>query len=177
MKDESIYNLWTQFINNDKYKKYFISNETSWKQTLNQLREYINKHDKLPSTHNENNTIKILGTWLSTQKTNYEKKTHIIKNESIYNLWTQFINDDKYKQYFINNKTSWKQNLNLVKNYIDKNNKLPPTRDKNDTTKKLAKWIYHQKHNYENELCIMKTKTIYNLWTEFVNDTKYRKYF
>jgi hypothetical protein len=23
MKDENIYNLWTEFINNDKYKKFF----------------------------------------------------------------------------------------------------------------------------------------------------------
>jgi len=31
MANEEIYKIWTDFINNDKYKKYFISNEDSWK--------------------------------------------------------------------------------------------------------------------------------------------------
>jgi hypothetical protein len=177
MKNESIYNLWTQFINDDKYKKYFISNETSWKQTLNELQKYINKHNKTPSQYNKDNTIKILGNWLYAQKNNYKKKIYIMKNESIYNLWTQFINDDKYKKYFISNETSWKQTLNQLQEYINKHDKTPSQHDKNDTIKILGYWLNRQITNYLKKIQIMKNESIYNLWTQFINDDKYKKYF
>ena len=47
--------------------------------------------------------IKILGYWLITQITNNKKKIEIMKDEKIYNLWTEFINDGKYKIYFQKN--------------------------------------------------------------------------
>ena len=31
---------------------------------------------------------------------NYKTKKEIMSNEEIYNLWTEFINNDKYKPYF-----------------------------------------------------------------------------
>jgi len=30
MNDENIYNLWTEFINNNKYKKFFEDNNIIW---------------------------------------------------------------------------------------------------------------------------------------------------
>jgi hypothetical protein len=41
-----------------------------------------------------------MGQWIGTQQTNYKKKDNIMKNEEIYDKWTDFINDDKYKKYF-----------------------------------------------------------------------------
>ena len=35
MKDEHIYNLWTEFINDDKYKKFFEDN--IWINKLNEV--------------------------------------------------------------------------------------------------------------------------------------------
>ena len=45
-----------------------------------------------------------MGIWISRQKKNYNidinKCKEGIKNEEIYNKWTEFITDNKYKQYF-----------------------------------------------------------------------------
>ena len=49
---------------------------------------------------NKNKDIKTLGYWLSDQLTDYNKKEHLIKNKERYIYWINFINDDKYKQYF-----------------------------------------------------------------------------
>ncbi len=46
-----------------------------------------------------------------------------MKNTMIYNTWTDFINDDMYKEYFLDNNTIWFNSLELVKSYIDKNKK------------------------------------------------------
>ena len=43
---------------------------------------------------------KKMGKWLSHQITNYKTREHIMKNDTIYNLWIDFINSDKYKKYF-----------------------------------------------------------------------------
>ena len=58
MTNEEIYKIWTEFINSDKYKEYFISNENSWKLKLNELKKYIDDNNKRPSTHDKNKQIK-----------------------------------------------------------------------------------------------------------------------
>jgi len=177
MKTETIYDTWTEFINDNKYKKYFISNEDAWLNNLNLVKKYIDENNKTPSTHDKNKDTKILGTWLSAQTTNYNKKEYIMKTETIYNTWTEFINDNKYKKYFISNEDAWLNNLNLVKKYINENNKRPSSEDKNKDTKILGSWISTQTKNYNRKKDIMKTENIYNTWTEFINDNKYKNYF
>ena len=103
MKNEEMYNKWTKFINEPKYKKYFQSNEDSWYYSLNQVIEYIDKNNKKPSRSDNNEIIKRFGDWISNQQKNYKKKTEIMKNEEIYNKWTEFINDAKYKPFFKSN--------------------------------------------------------------------------
>ena len=37
MQDENIYNLWTEFINDNKYKKFFEDNNIIWINKLNEV--------------------------------------------------------------------------------------------------------------------------------------------
>ena len=177
MKDESIRKLWEDFINDIKYKKYFENNEQIWINKLNEIKNYINENNKRPSSEDKNHEIKILGNWLIEQKKNYNKNEQIMKNESIKKLWEDFINDDKYKKYFKINKQLWKNKLNEVKNYIDLNNKLPSQRDKNQEIKILGNWLHKQTTNYNKNKNIMKDESIRKLWTDFIDDNKYKKYF
>ena len=101
MKNEEIYNKWTEFINN--YKIY--SNEDSWIESLNQAKKYIDENNKRPSSEDKNTEIKTLGIWICVQKRNYNKKECIMKNEEIYNKWTEFINN--YKIYFRSNEDNY----------------------------------------------------------------------
>ena len=63
----------------------------------------MNTNNKRPSDCDKNKNVKQLGHWIGMQLHNYKKKEQIMKNEEIYNKWTDFVNDDKYKQYFISN--------------------------------------------------------------------------
>ena len=100
MKKEEVYNQWTDFINDDKYKEYFLDNDIIWNNNLEKVKKYIDDNKKRPSESNKDKEIKTLGSWISTQQNNYKTKSQIMSSEEINNKWTDFINDDKYKEYF-----------------------------------------------------------------------------
>jgi len=183
MKTEEIYNLWRKFINNKKYKIHLMSNEEIWVNNLDLTKEYIVVNNKLPPRDTKVQTVDggSLIKWIGTQKRKFTKCIEVMKNEDIYNLWGDFINDEKYKIHLMSNEEIWKNNLDLAKEYIKVNNKLPPRRDKKVKTVNggcLGKWIDTQKRKYNPEFtkCIevMKNEEIYNLWGEFINDEKYK---
>ena len=183
-KCNEIHILWTHFLQDVKYKEYFLNNDEIWKQKLQDVKKYIDKHQKSPSQEDKDKTIKSLGRWLGTQKTNYDnnisKCNEIMKNKEIHISWTEFTQDNKYNKYFLNNDEMWKQKLQDVKDYIDKNQKLPPHEDKNKNIQSLRIWFRRQKKNYDNDISkskyIMKNEEIHILWTEFIQNVKYQKY-
>ena len=97
-----------------------------------------------------------------------------MKNDEIYTLWNEFINDARYKKYFdLDNVRDWKIKLEELKNFIDTNN-AKPHRIKN---KELNCWIYTQLKNEKERKQIMKNNEIYTLWTEFITNSRYKKKF
>ena len=72
-----------------------------------------------------------------------------MKNEKIYDKWTEFINDDKYKEHFMSNEDEWYNNLEQVKKYINENNKKPSRYDKNSVIKKMGIWTINQQKKYK----------------------------
>ena len=171
MKNQEIYDVWTKFVN--EYEKYFLSNGENWLNTFENVKKYINANDKLPSKHDKNNNIKVMGSWISTQKFNYNKKQCVMKNQEIYDVWAEFVNE--YEKNFLSNDENWLNTLKNVKKYIDNNNKLPSQQDKNNDIKFMGSWISTQKNIYNKKQQIMKNQEIYDVWTEFVNE--YEKYF
>ena len=177
MTNPVINKTYQEFINNEKYKKYFMSNEDEWFVNFKKLKIYIDTYNKTPSATDTNNEIKKLGYWKNTQKTKYNTRTQIMSNIIIYKQWNEFINDEKYKKFFISNEDAWYNNFNILKIYIDENKKTPSCNDKNNNINKLTNWLHTQLHNYKKTIKIMAIPSIYNQWTIFINDEKYKKYF
>jgi hypothetical protein len=105
---------------------------------------------------------------------NYQKEDII--NQQKYDKWDEFVNDNKYKKYFIDNKENWYNKLQELKDFIDKKGR-PKKNSKYKDEKKLAKWLSTQQIKYTKKIYIMIEKDIYDKWTEFVNDNKYKGYF
>jgi hypothetical protein len=91
MSASKIRQLWKDFINNDKYKKYFLSNKEKWRLNLERVKKYIDENKKKPLD-------KILSIWIYNQKIKYHKKEYIMSNKTIRHLWEDFINE--YKMFF-----------------------------------------------------------------------------
>ena len=127
MKDESIYNLWTEFINDTRYKEYMQlpSMLEIFNINLNKLKTYIDINKQKPSRHSNDKNIKRLGIFIGNCQIKYVKNK---QNDTIYKLYNDFINDEKYKKYFQLETMLEKfiVNLNKVKTYIT------PTEKKNE---------------------------------------------
>ena len=177
MLNLQIKNQWIEFINNDKYKIYFQSQEDNFIINLSKLKDYINNNNKLPSNSSKDNNLKYLARWIRTQKSNYEKKKYIMLNLQIKNQWIEFINDAQYKEHFLSQYDRFVFDLNKLKLYIDTNKKRPSKINKIREIKSMGSWISDCQTNYSKKLYNMDDEAIYNLWKGFINDDKYKKYF
>ena len=181
MKNEEIRNEFEEFINNDRYKKIlnisFISKEEVWRNNLEKVKEYIDINGERPNKHSKDEDIKSLGVWLQHQINNYKKKQQIMKNEEIRKEFIEFVNDDRYKRYFISNEEEWRSNMEKVKEYIDINGERPNKRSKNEDIKRLGKWLQNQITRYKKKQFIMKNEEIRKEFIEFLNDDRYKEAF
>jgi hypothetical protein len=176
MKNKNIRNKWKQFIEDQTYSKYFLSNIEEWNIKLEDVKKYIDENKKRPLQSSKNINIRFLGNWINVQQINYTKKYNIMKDINIRNKWDKFINDEKYKRFFKSNE-EWLDKLEEVKKYIDDNKKKPSFIDKNNIIKLLGIWILRQQQNYMKKQCIMKDENIRNKWMQFIEDPIYNKYF
>jgi len=181
MGNDEIYSIWKQFITNDKYKKLFINNIDKqliqWEEKLYNLKKYIDENNERPSNSSKDIKIKQLAEWINGNQKNYKTKINNMRNEKIYNLWNEFINDEKYNIFFKSNEEIWIDKLNRVKNYINLNNKRPSQIDKNDEIKILGRWINQSQIKYRTKERIMSDPEIYNKWTDFITNPQYKQYF
>lgn len=169
--------LWLEFINNDNYKIFFQTNEQIWFDNFNKIKKYIDDNNIRPRKENKNIEIKKLGLWINHALYTHKIQTGIMKKEHIRNIWTEFINNPRYINFFINEDDIWLCKFEELKSFVDNNDKLPPTTSKNIIIKKLAEWVCIQKNNYKKKLSNMKNDNIYDTWKNFISDNKYKKYF
>jgi hypothetical protein len=170
MKIDAIYLEWNNFINDGRYKKYFdLDNVRDWKHKLEEVKQFIDYNDSRPTKK----TNKNLNKWMEYNITNSKKIKKIMKIDAIYSEWNNFINDARYKKYFLSNEENWKNKLEEVKQFIDTNNARPTEK----TNKELYSWLSFQKTNSTKREQIMKSDIIYLEWNNFINDLRYLKYF
>jgi hypothetical protein len=167
--------------------------EKMWINNLKKIKEFIDKNKRRPKDgyihinvdnkriKTKDNTISVeeytLSRWLCMQKQNYKKNVYTMKNDKIKKLWQNFVNNDSYKKYMLDNYDSWIYKLEQVKKYIDENNKRPYEKSKYMNIRQMGKWLTQQLLYYKKNIKIMKDDNIRILWNNFVTDIQYNKYF
>jgi predicted metal-binding transcription factor (methanogenesis marker protein 9) len=170
MKNQEIYDLYTEF--KDNYSEYFLTNKEIWKKNLSDVQKFIEKHHKRPYQLSKDSVEKYLGQWLSTQTTNYTTRSYIMKNQEIYDAYTEF--RKKYAEYLMTNEEFWKKTLSEVQDFMEKHHKRPSQTSKDSVEKYLGQWLSTQNKNYTTRSQIMKNQEIYDAYTEFRK--KYSEY-
>lgn len=173
MQDDKVYNIFSKFINDNKYKIHFMSNKEKWSADFNKLILYINKYKIKPSRTSKDIEIKYIAGWLHNQLEAYKQKSGIMLDIEIYNKFNDFLKNDEYKGYFKNNYEIWYENFNKLISYININKKTPTGK----YDKFLSMWLSDQKKNYNKKINSMKDQNIYNTFNAFINDQKYKQYF
>jgi hypothetical protein len=68
-----------------------MHNYKVWKDNLYIIQLFLNKYGKLPCNKSKNIEEKMQGQWFKIQVENYKNKTHIMKNNEIYQEFKLFI--------------------------------------------------------------------------------------
>lgn len=174
MKNQNICLIWEEFI--EEFSEYFKTDEDIWFDMFDKVKQYINKNKKRPSSESKDDEIKKCGLWIQTQLANYNNKNKNMNNPKIISAWEEFIENEQYKIYFNkNNEETWCDMLNKVKQYIDTNNKRPPSKSTNIEEKQMRAWLDNQKNKYERMEKIMKNPEISTKWEEFID--QYQRFF
>ena len=100
-----------------------------------------------------------------------------MKIQKFYDMFTEFLNDPNFKEYFIDRIELWYLNLNKVKEYLDKYKEKPSISNNDDNIKHIGHWLNIQLTNSKKRIDIMKDDIIRNKFIEFINDPLYKNYF
>ena len=142
----------------DKNNPYKIANVYIWCEAYEEILETlssIKEYDIMFNSKIEINAVDFYNIKEGNIKKLVEKDEKLLNN--------YIIGIKEFRQY------SWEDKLNLVKSYIETNNKLPSQYDKDKEIKQLGCWISHQKKNYNKKEYIMKEENIRNKWEDFIN--------
>ena len=137
-----------------------------WEEKLEMLNKIIVDTGKLPPQTYKDAKIKQMGSWVSNQKTNYQKSLQIMRNPYIRKKWENFTS--KYPVLFMSNEEFWMHRLGDVNNYVVKTCKLPSKEEKDGIIKELGTWVSTQKKNYPKSLQIMNNPLIRKEWEDFM---------
>ena len=140
----------------------------SWEYNLIECKKFIDKSDRLPSQVGKTNNEKRLARFISNQK----EKSKIV----FLKKWNIFINSKKYHKYFETPEEKWLLKIEELKIYINKNKKLPPTKNyKSAEEKSLRNWLGDQNKYYTKNNRMFKNENIKKIWDEFKKN--YYEYF
>ena len=167
---------WEATLADPRYAPHLASRDEVWLRKLGELRAYIETHQKAPSSKDKDIAIKQLGTWISTQKANHEKASHIMQNEAARVAWEATLADPRYAPHLASPDEAWRQKLAEMRAYIDKHQKAPSSIDNEIAIKQLGIWASRQKTNYARKLHIMKNDVIRSEWEATVDDARYGKH-
>jgi hypothetical protein len=157
-----IVELWNEF--NKEFSNYMLTNDDKWLIKFNLIKEYIDTNKKTPSCHSKDTDIKQLGIFIMTQNKNYKTKEQIMSNQRYYNQWSNFL--EEYKEYFMSNEEIWYENLEKVKDFIQKNKRKPNKRSNNNNEKTIGEWLSKQNVKFNNNK--INNDKIYKDYKEFI---------
>ena len=143
-----------------------------WPKRFEELKAFIDENEMTPIQQSEDVYEKHLAYWLSDQQKKYKNQK---MNTTKSNLWTLFL--EKYKTYrsLISDENYWIQQLDELKQFLNKNNKRPSEESKNIEEKYLGRWLSNQNTDYKTKSKGMKGESRYKIWCLFLEE--YKEYF
>jgi superfamily II DNA or RNA helicase len=144
----------------------------NWDEKYNLLINYIKENNSLPSKASPDKDISLIGKFYQYQNYNYGKKLKMMKHPKYYNIWTEFLS--KNDEYFVSHEQAWIRKLNIAKDFIKQNKRLPSKYTDEEKEKKIGVWISLQKNQgkYGTKLLSDDHPEIKTLWNNFLEENK-----
>ena len=184
MKNSEIWKIWVDTLADEKYSNLLVLDLIQdWKNKHLTMCEFIDTKSKAPSKNLKDLIEKRLGSWIGTQKTNYDPKgsefsKYIMKNPEIWKIWVDTLTHEKYSIVLADPEQDWKNKHQKMYEFIDTKSKAPSICSKDLVEKQLGSWIRNQKTNYDSKSSefskqIMKNPEIWKIWTDTLANEKY----
>lgn len=167
MKDTVKNELWTQYMGENP--QYFKTDDDYWFEYFEELKNFISENERIPTEISERK----LARWFQHQKQNFKNKSLGMKNETRYNIWKQFMNENP--QYFMSDEDYWNSIFIKLKKFIKENNKLPSRVSNNKNEINLNSWLNTQRSAFKQIKYGMKNEIRYSIWEHFLYE--YKQYF
>jgi superfamily II DNA or RNA helicase len=144
----------------------------TWEEKYNLLINYINDNNSLPLRSSSDKFTSFLGNFYQAQKYNYAKKIKMMSHQKYYDIWTNFLLNNK--EYIISKEEYWINKLNIAKDFIKQNNRLPSKYTDEEKEKTIGVWISLQKNQgkYGTKLLSEEHPEIKTLWNNFLEENK-----
>ena len=178
-----LWQIWMNTLADEKYSEALADPVQIWKNSHKKICEFIEKNGRAPSNCSKIRHDKTLGSWIGTQKQQYNEKgsefsKDRMKNPEIWKLWSDLIVDPKYCEALYGIIENWKNSHKKMCEFIEKNEKKPSSESKDVLEKKIGQWILRQRSDYDaigSEMSkgIMKNPEIWKIWTDTLADEKY----
>jgi len=144
-----------------------------WDNTLNKLLTFFKNNKRKPARNSKNLLEKQLSAWLNSQKVNYMKNIHSMKDEANRTKWENTMKE--FEEYMRSNDDIWNNKLNDLENFIEQHKRRPKDDAENFSERRLGHWICCQNSYYKNNSGVMKDKTKKDKFKNFID--KYEQYF
>jgi len=152
----------------------------------NDIPTYIQACEQELNREQQKNIESVLVGWFYTQKKDYNSisanfSQQIMKNQEIWQIWTDTLCDLNYNEYLVDTIQDWKNIYRGMCKFIDAKDKSPSINVKDPSEKKLEEWVNTQKTNYNpissnNSENLMKNHEIWQMWTFALANTRYMRY-
>ncbi len=135
-----------------------------WFERFEELKQFIGENYMTPRNKSKNMIERRIGEWFTDQKRNYKNNKKSMKDVIKYDLWTEYVKNNP--QYFKTDDDYWFEYFEELKNFIFENQRLPTE----NSDRKLARWVQHQKQNFKYKLFGMKNEDRYNIWKKIMHE-------
>jgi len=181
-----LWQIWMNTLAHEKYREALADPLQIWKNSHKKICEFIEKNGHAPSNGSKIRHEKKLGSWIGTQKQQYnESGPHYsdksMKTPEIWQLWSDLIIDPKYCEALYGIVDNWKNSHKKMCEFIENNGKRPSSESKDSLEKKIGQWILRQRSDYDafgSEMSkgIMKNLEIWQTWTDTIAHPMYGEY-
>lgn len=145
MKLSEIRQLWENFIK--EHQKQFVSNNDTWHEKLDELVQFIDKNNRLPTQGSSEISATVnLAKWIVRNNEQVVKNEKAMKDEVTKAEWLEF--KKNHSSLFDAKADSWVDKYDSLIEFIKSHNRLPFENDKKDEEYYLKIWLKTQEKIY-----------------------------
>jgi hypothetical protein len=169
MKIASVYEAWTNFINDQKYEKFFRSKNDRWFLKRFQVESFMIEHGRRPAQSSKDKAEKELGIFISNQIMNYPESKEAMANEDVRNSWSDLVNDERFFIHFASNKEVWYIRCEQARKFLLEHGKRPSESSEIQEERQLCNWIVTQQSCFRSQKKIMAEEDVRESWIAFTS--------